>query len=225
MGRRGQKKSRPFSETLPAPLSGPSPQTLFMPRRQRHRLLNAQRTLRQDKVLLNCIQGDPTVEQPTMTAQRTLDLQPEIPSIAAEDRNALEYLGRWRRLLGHLIDMTIFASASTLAGLMATDMLEFLVIPMYAAYLWFFFWKRHGHMGHLVVGARIVDHRTGDSINPIQSIARAGISLGDLLLLPWLINIVLVLARKDRRHLYDLATCTAVVVRSDLQIEAEPGPV
>ena len=108
---------------------------------------------------------------------------------------------------------------------MGSEMLEFLVLPLYATYLWFFFWKKHGHMGHLVVGARIVHHRTGEPINPVQSIARAGISLGDLLLLPWLINIVLVLARNDRRHLYDLATGTVVVLRYDLQKEAEPGSV
>ena len=44
-----------------------------------------------------------------------------------------------------------------------------------------------------------------------QSIGRAAVSLLDLLIVPALINCVMVLARRDRRHLYDLMVGTVVV--------------
>ena len=63
----------------------------------------------------------------------------------------------------------------------------FLVVG-HLAYLAFFVWYFGGNMGHLVLGARVVNHRNGGPVSPGQSIGRAVASLLDWLIVPFLIN-------------------------------------
>ncbi|MDE2785053.1 MAG: RDD family protein [Chloroflexota bacterium] len=110
----------------------------------------------------------------------------------------LTYLDRRRRLIAHLVN-------SAIAGgwLLAIVMI-----------IWIEPWllgKCGGTVGHLVVGARVVDHRSGGPISGQQASRRSHLQLLGILIIPVIINFMMVLFRADRRHLYDLWAGTVVV--------------
>jgi len=71
--------------------------------------------------------------------------------------------------------------------------------------------KCGGTVGHLVVGARVVDYRSGGPISKKQASRRSHLQLLGILIIPSIINCMMVLFRADRRHLYDLWAGTVVV--------------
>ena len=126
-------------------------------------------------------------------------------------RTNLTHLGRWRRLGAHLIEGLIWGGAGGILAAITFGILAPVLIIGQFAYLAFFVWYFGGNMGHLVLGARVVNHRNGGAVSLGQSIGRAVVSLLDLLVIPWLVNCAMVLFRADRRHLYDLMVGTVVV--------------
>ena len=123
----------------------------------------------------------------------------------------LVYLGRWRRLGAALIEGVMWSIVYALFGAVTFGLLTPFLVVGHLAYLAFFVWYFGGNMGHLVLGARVVNHRNGGPVSPGQSIGRAVASLLDWLIVPFLINCAMVLFRSDRRHLYDLMVGTVVV--------------
>ncbi len=81
----------------------------------------------------------------------------------------------------------------------------------YLAYLTFFYWYFGGSIGHLVLGARVVNHRNGGPLSLGQAIGRSVVTILDWFGILFLINSAMVLIRADRRHLYDLMAGTVVV--------------
>ena len=131
--------------------------------------------------------------------------QPEIP------QTHLVYLGRWRRLGASLIEGLIWGVAGGILGAITFGALTPVLIIGELAYLAFFVWYFGGNIGHLVLGARVVNHRNGGPVSLGQAIGRAVVSLLDWLIIPALINCGMVLFRAVRRHLYDLMVGTVVV--------------
>ena len=130
---------------------------------------------------------------------------------APSHQTSLTYLGRWRRLGAHLIETLIWGVAGGILGAITFGVLTPILIIGQVAYAAFFIWYFGGNIGHLALGARVVNHRNGGPVSLGQSIGRAVVSLLDLLIIPWLINCGMVLFRADRRHLYDLMVGTVVV--------------
>ena len=64
--------------------------------------------------------------------------------------------------------------------------------------------KCGGSVGHLIMGARVVDHRSGGPVSKRQAVKRSCLFLLDILIVSAIVNAVMVLTRADRRHLYDL---------------------
>ena len=123
----------------------------------------------------------------------------------------LVYLGRWRRLGAYLIEGLIwYCGIGVLTVITFGILTPVLVIGLFF-YLAFFVWYFGGRIGHLALGARVVNYRNGGPVSLGQAIGRAVMHLLDLLIIPWVINCVMVLARADRRHLYDLMAGTVVV--------------
>lgn len=133
------------------------------------------------------------------------------PGQNAPPRTSLTYLGRWRRLGAYLIECLIWGAGGGALAAVTFGLLMPILIIGQLAYLAFFVWYFGGNMGHLVLGARVVNHRNGGPVSPGQAIGRAVASLLDFLIVPWLINCGMVLFRADRRHLYDLMAGTVVV--------------
>lgn len=110
----------------------------------------------------------------------------------------LTYLDRRRRLIASLINRAI-----AVGWLLAIVQI-----------IWIEPWllgKCGGTLGHLVVGARVVDHRSGGPISRRQASRRSHLQLLSILIVPGFINCIMVLFRADRRHLYDLWAGTVVV--------------
>ena len=110
----------------------------------------------------------------------------------------LTYLDRRRRLIASLINRAI-----AVGWLLAIVQI-----------IWIDPWllgKCGGTVGHLVVGARVVDHRSGGPISGQQASRRSHLQLLGILIIPGIINCMMVLFRADRRHLYDLWAGTVVV--------------
>ena len=125
------------------------------------------------------------------------------PTASAIQRHAIQvergavqliYLDRWRRLVADLIDNAIFG------GFIIEVILECWLVP-----------KCGGGVGHLIMGARVADHRSGGPVSKRQAVKRSCLFLLDILIVPAIVNAVMVLARADRRHLYDLIAGTVVV--------------
>ena len=70
-----------------------------------------------------------------------------------------------------------------------------------------------GHEGHLVAGIRIADYRTGEPASPRQLIGRGFSTLLDGFMFSFVVNAVLVIVTRRRRHLYDLFCNTMMVLR------------
>lgn len=138
------------------------------------------------------------------TLQRR-EFQPQIP------QTQLVYLGRWRRLGAALIEGVIWGIVYGLFGAITFGLLTPFLVIGHLAYLAFFVWYFGGNIGHLVLGARVVNYRNGGPVSLGQAIGRAVVSLLDFLIIPWLVNCGMVLFRADRRHLYDLMAGTVVV--------------
>ena len=112
------------------------------------------------------------------------------------EREAIQliYLDRWRRLIADLIDNAIFG------GFILEVILECWLLP-----------KCGGGIGHLIMGARVADYRSGGPVSKRQAVRRSCLFLLDMLIVPAIVNAVMVLTRADRRHLYDLMAGTVVV--------------
>lgn len=131
--------------------------------------------------------------------------------INVPQQTSLTYLGRWRRLGAYIIEALIWGGGGGVLSAITFGVLAPILTIGYLVYLAFFVWYFGGNVGHLVVGARIVNHRNGAPVSLGQAIGRSVVSLLDLLIIPWLINCGMVLFRADRRHLYDLMVGTVVV--------------
>ena len=110
----------------------------------------------------------------------------------------LTYLDRRRRLIAHLLN-------SAIAGGWLLAIVQIIWIEPWLL------GKCGGTVGHLVVGARVVDYRSGGPISQQQASRRSHLQLLGVLMIPFIINCTMVLFRADRRHLYDLWTGTVVV--------------
>ena len=141
--------------------------------------------------------------------------QTEIASYQVQNdrphQTSLTYLGRWRRLGALLIEALIWGVAGGILAAITFGVLTPILIIGQVAYAAFFVWYFGGQMGHLVVGACVVNYRNGAPVSLGQAVGRAVLFLLDLLIIPWLINCGMVLFRADRRHLYDLMVGTVVV--------------
>ncbi len=126
-------------------------------------------------------------------------------------RNSLTYLGRWRRLGATLIELAVWIAIHVFLGTVSFGLLSLPLAIANIAYLAFFWWYFGGSIGHLVVGARVVNLRNGGPLSLGQAIGRAVVFILDILIIPFFINCGMVLFRADRRHLYDLMVGTVVV--------------
>ena len=117
-----------------------------------------------------------------------------LPLSTSPPRVSLTYLGRWPRFISDIIDNVIFG------GFILEVILECWLLP-----------KCGGGIGHLIVGARVADHRSGGPVSQRQAVKRSCLFLLDIFIIPAIINSIMVLTRADRRHLYDLIAGTVVV--------------
>ena len=143
------------------------------------------------------------------------------------------YLNRWPRAAATLIDLTIYlalviiiSSASVIAqrelNQLAVQIFLQTASVLYHA-LTIHIWG--GTPGHLAVHARVVNHSTGERLSIGRSTARALLGVLDGLLIPFWINAVLVMARPDRRHIYDLITGAVVVSQPETAPRNTPTAV
>ena len=100
----------------------------------------------------------------------------------------LTYLDRRRRLIAHLVN-------SAIAGGWLLAIVQILWIEPWLLT------KCGGTVGHLVIGARVVDHRSGGTISRQQARRRSHLQFLGVLIVPGIINCMMVLFRADRRHL------------------------
>ena len=143
---------------------------------------------------------------------------------AGEQDQTLRYLGRWRRLGGFLIEAAIWGIASGVIQPLEEPWETITAAILVAIHTFYRAWmvnRYGGVLGHLAVQARIVDHATGQHVTQKQAIARALMELLGLMVIPVIINMIMVVARRDRRHLYDLAAGTAVIEFHPEQTERE----
>lgn len=68
-----------------------------------------------------------------------------------------------------------------------------------------------GDLGHLAVGMRVVNYRNGGRPSFGQALGRAILKQLDILVLPWMLNGIMVVVNRDRRHSYDYIANTVVV--------------
>lgn len=71
--------------------------------------------------------------------------------------------------------------------------------------------KCGGAVGHLVIGVRVVDHRSEGTVSRQQARRRSYLQSLGILIIPGIINSMMVLFRADRRHLYDLWAGTVAI--------------
>ena len=69
-----------------------------------------------------------------------------------------------------------------------------------------------GTMGHVAVKGTVVVANTGNRPGTARCALRALLGALDVLIVPLLINTVITVVRRDRRHLYDLCAGTRVVL-------------
>lgn len=146
------------------------------------------------------------------------------PSTGEQDQT-LRYLGRWRRLAGFLIEAIIWGITSSVMQTFEEPwetITGVILITIHTLYRAWMVSQYGGVLGHLAVQARIVDHKTGQPVTQKQATARALMGLLGLMIIPIIINMIMVLARQDRRHLYDLVAGTAVIEFHSEQTEREP---
>ena len=141
-----------------------------------------------------------------------------------------KYLGRWARAGATLVDSAIATPVATVTFLLTHGLLPVLGFTWFlevsdsgeltvfatliaASFIYHavMIHRFGGTLGHLAVGGRIVHHATGERISPLRSTTRAALSSMDLIYIPLLVNAVMMLARKDRRHLYDHLAGTVAV--------------
>ena len=77
-----------------------------------------------------------------------------------------------------------------------------------------------GTMGHAVMKGAVVVAATGNKPGTARCVLRALLGVLDVLVVPLLVNVVMTVVGRDRRHLYDLCTGTRVVRYR----EPRPGP-
>ena len=149
-------------------------------------------------------------DQSSAVYQNTDALQRREPSPQLPPTQ-LVYLSRWRRLGASLIEALIWGCAGGALGAITFGILTPVVLIGNLAYLAFFVWYFGGNIGHLALGARVVNHRNGGTVGPGRAVGRAVASLLDLLIVPGLINCGMALFRADRRYLYNLMAGTVVI--------------
>ena len=129
----------------------------------------------------------------------------------------LRCLSRGRRLAAFLIEALIWGVLSlpaVLPGAPGTIILA-AVSVVHVLYRGYLVHRYGGVLGHLAVSARIVNHQDAQPASSGQAWGRALASMLDFLIIPAIVNCVMVLFRRDRRHLYDLMAGTVVVERPE----------
>lgn len=135
---------------------------------------------------------------------------------------AIKYLSRWRRLAARLAEAVVWspmAFVHYLSSPWAEIGLGVLLVAQ-TAYRYYLYRNHSAVLGHLAVGARVIDHQTGERLSPRQSRNRALLQVLDSLVITFFINAAMVIFRQDRRHLYDLLAGTVVV--RDEPVAEEP---
>ena len=143
-----------------------------------------------------------------------------------DQSHTLHYLGRWQRLGGFIIEAIIWGIAGGVIQPFEEPWETITATILIAIHTFYRAWmvnRYGGVLGHLAVQARIVDHNTGQPVTQKQAIARALMELLGLMIIPIIINMIMVLARRDRRHLYDLVAGTAVIGFHPEQTERQTG--
>ena len=79
---------------------------------------------------------------------------------------------------------------------------------------------RSGTMGHAVMKGAVIVAATGNKPGTARCVLRALLGILDVLVVPLLVNVVMTVLSRDRRHLYDLCVGTRVVRYR----EPHPGP-
>ena len=77
-----------------------------------------------------------------------------------------------------------------------------------------------GTMGHAVMEGAVVVAATGNKPGTARCVLRALLGVLDVLVVPLLVNVVMTVVSRGRRHLYDLGVGTRVVQYR----EPRPGP-
>ena len=129
----------------------------------------------------------------------------------------LRYLSRGRRLAAFLIEVLLWSVLSLPAELAggATPFAVGAVGVIHFVYRGYLVQRYGGVLGHLAARARIVNYPNGQPVSSGQAWGRAFASLLDILVIPFIVNCLLVLFRRDHRHLYDLMAATVVVERPE----------
>ena len=105
-------------------------------------------------------------------------------------------------------------------GAAASDVAVVVLVPLLAAMLAFVLRVLYmclmvrfagGDFGHLALGLRVVNYGDGRRPSFRQALGRALLKQLDWLIFLWLVNGVMVLFSRERRHSYDLAVNTMVV--------------
>lgn len=120
-------------------------------------------------------------------------------------------------------------------GAAASDVAVVVLVPLGAALLAFVLRLLYmclmvrfagGDFGHLVLGLCVVNYGDGRRPSFGQALGRALLKHLDWLIFPWLVNGVMVLFSRERRHLYDFAVNTMVVKAGQTMFPApEAHPV
>ena len=126
------------------------------------------------------------------------------------------------------------ALAVSFADYRVRDVVLIASIPVAAAVLWFTLRVLYlcllvrfagGDLGHLAMGMRVVNYRNGRRPTFGQALGRAILKQLDLLVLPWMLNGVMVVVNRDRRHSYDFIANTVVVTEGRTVLPfLEPKP-
>ncbi len=99
--------------------------------------------------------------------------------------------------------------------------------PIFIAYKTMMVWHTGSHIGHMVVGAQIVDYRTGNPVSFHQALFRTVPEILYAFLLPTAVNAAMIFFTKNHRHVFDQLAGTISVVRVDPRpdieyVDAEP---
>ena len=127
-----------------------------------------------------------------------------------ETGRELEYLPRVERAAAYIIESIVIIIATAIPSIILPWPFIAIAAVVYETVM---YRKAGGLMGHLSVGARVVDRNNGKYLSWPKAFLRGICRLLDLLLIPLLINIIMVLVSEDRRHLYDHIAGSVVVMK------------
>ena len=136
---------------------------------------------------------------------------------------ALEYLSRRRRLGVTLVEAAIWTAVGTVAYKLApSDIMGLIgIIILNVGYRTAMFHQYGATIGHMAMKAKLVNNTTGGDLTLQQAAIRSICQLLNHLMIPVIINMIMVMLRKDKRHLYDLIANTVTIRHHDLTWQAE----